>query len=245
MATTEASKLKILAKHLVPGAPLTSDDLRKLGISADLTTHYARAGWLTRLSRGVYAKPGDELSVRPSLLVLQRTYTDLHVGGKTALDWYGYRQYIAQRPVLNLYSWSTIPRLPSWFTDRFPATCHRKRLFHETSERLLFVGPFEDRINEPNVSEPERAALEILSEVGVRQSLQDARELLENAYTIRADILQELLQQCTSVKTVRLCLQIGKELSLPWFEKLDATTLPKGSNKPWVSHGPNGTLILR
>jgi hypothetical protein len=245
VATTETNKLRLLTEHLVPGAPLTSDELAKLSISADLTTHYVKAGWLTRLSRGVYAKPGDKLSVRPSLLVLQRTYVDLYVGGKTALDWYGYRHYITQRPVVHLYSRSTIPRLPSWFTERFPSAYHRKRLFHETSKRLLFVGPFEDRTNEPNVSEPERAALEVLSEVGVRQSLQEARELLESAYTLRADVLQNLLQQCTSVKTVRLCLQLGKELSLPWAEKLDATSLPRGSSKPWVSHGPNGTLVLR
>lgn len=232
-------------EHLVPGAPLTSHDLGKLGISADLATHYVKAGWLARLSRGVYAKPGDELSVHPSVLALQRTYVDLYVGGKTALDWYGYRHYVAQRPLLHLYSWSTIPRLPSWFTDRFPVAYHRKRLFHETSSHLLFVRPFEDRTNEPNVSEPERAALEVLSEVGVRQSLQEARELLEGAYTLRAEALQKLLQQCMSVKTVRLCLQLGRELSLPWVEKLDASTLPKGSNKPWVSHGPNGTLVLR
>jgi Transcriptional regulator, AbiEi antitoxin, Type IV TA system/Transcriptional regulator, AbiEi antitoxin N-terminal domain len=245
MAATEANKLKLLTQHLVPGAPLTSGDLGTLGISADLTTHYVRAGWLTRLSRGVYAKPGDQLALRPSLLVLQRAYTDLYVGGKTALDWYGYRHYVAQRPVLHVYSWSTIPRLPSWFTERFPVAYHRKRLFHETSKHLLFVGPFEDRANEPNVAEPERAVLEVLSEVGVRQSLGEARELLESLYTLRADVLDKLLQQCTSVKTVRLCLQLGKELSQPWAEKLDAGALPKGSSKPWVSHGPNGVLILR
>ena len=178
-------------EHLRPGAPLTSDDLRKLGISADLATHYVKAGWLTRLSRGVYAKPGDELSDHPSLLVLQRTYADLYVGGKTALDWYGYRQYIAHRPILRLYSRSTIPRLPSWFTERFPVTYHRKRLFRESPAHLLFVRPFEDRTNEPNVSEPERAALELLSDVGVRQPLQEAREILESTYCWRDAPKQE------------------------------------------------------
>ncbi len=245
MATLEANKLRILTEHLRPGAPLTSGDLRKLGISADLATHYVKAGWLTRLSRGVYAKPGDELSDHPSLLVLQRTYADLYVGGKTALDWYGYRQYIAHRPILRLYSRSTIPRLPSWFTERFPVTYHRKRLFRESPAHLLFVRPFEDRTNEPNVSEPERAALELLSDVGVRQPLQEARELLESTYTFRAHVLQELLQHCTSVKTVRLCLQLGKELSLPWANELDASALPKGSSKAWVSRGPDGLLVLK
>ena len=32
---------------------------------------------------------------------------------------------------------------------------------------------------------------------------------------MRTDILEELLKHCTSVKTVRLCLQLGCEMSLP------------------------------
>jgi transcriptional regulator with AbiEi antitoxin domain of type IV toxin-antitoxin system len=38
-------------------------------------------------------------------------------------------------------------------------------------------------------------------------TLQEARDLMESAYNLRAKVLQELLQCSTSVKTVRLCLQ--------------------------------------
>ena len=44
---------------------------------------------------------------------------------------------------------------------------------------------------------------------------EEARELAESAYTLRADVIAELLTLCTSVKTVRLCLQLGSEFSLP------------------------------
>jgi hypothetical protein len=79
----------------------------------------------------------------------------------------------------------------------------------------------------------------------VRQPLQEARELAESTYTLRAEVLQQLLSRCTNVKTVRLCLQLGKELSLPWSEKLDRSQLPTGSDKPWVSRSKEGLLILK
>jgi hypothetical protein len=176
--------------------------------------------------------------------LLQRQFDGLHVGGKSALDWHGVRQYVSQNPVLNLYGW-VAARLPSWFTQRFPAEYHRKRLFDERADALLHVGTFEKRSGAPQVSAPERALLELLSDVGVRQPLQEARELTESTYNLRADVLHELLQHCTSVKTVRLCLQLGREASTPWATKLDPTTLPTGSKRPWVSKSADGLLVLK
>jgi len=244
MTTTKSSKLNTLYTQLAPGTPLTSEDLAALGISADLAVHYVRAGWLTRLARGVYCRPNDTLTLHPSLLLLQRRLDGLHVGGKSALEWYGLRQYVSQQPVLRLYGW-VAGRLPMWFTERFPAEYHRKRLFDERPDAWLHVGPFEMRNGAPRVSAPERALLELLSEVGVRQSLQEARELVESTYNLRADVLRELLQHCTSVKTVRLCLQLGQEGSLPWAAKLDPATLPTGSDRPWVSRSADGLLVLK
>ena len=128
MTATGESKLKALYTRLPPGTPLTSEDLAGLGISADLAVHYVRAGWLMRLTRGVFCRPNDTLALHPSLTLLQRRLAGLHVGGKSALDWYGVRQYVAQQPVLHLYGWMA-GQLPDWFTDRFPAEYHRKRLF--------------------------------------------------------------------------------------------------------------------
>lgn len=244
MATTERTKLNSLYRHWAPGTPQTSEDLATLGISADLAVHYARAGWLTRLARGVYARPNDTLELHACLLLLQRTVDGLHVGGKSALDWYGVRHYLSQQPILQLYGW-TAARLPDWFTERFPAEYHRKRLFDEPSAEALHAGPFEKRSGAPRVSTPERALLEVLSEVGVRQPLQEARELAESAYSLRVDVLRDLLQRCSSVKTVRLCLQLGRELALPWVAKLDPAQLPTGSARPWVSRSADGLLVLK
>lgn len=244
MNTIGASKINTLYTQLSSGTPLTTEDLTALGISADLAVHYVRSGWLTRLARGVYYRPNDTLALHPSLLLLQRRFNGLHVGGKSALDWYGLRQYVSQQPVLHLCSW-TAGRLPGWFTERFPADYHRKRLFDEQPGAMLHVGPFENRGGAAQVSAPERALLELLSDVGVRQPLQEAREIVEGTYSLRADVLRQLLQHCKSVKTVRLCLQLGREASLPWAVKLAPATLPTGSDRPWVFRSADGLLVLK
>jgi len=47
------------------------------------------------------------------------------------------------------------------------------------------------------------------------------------------------------VKTVRLCLQLGRELSLPWAKKLDPAKLPTGGDRPWVGQTREGLLVLK
>lgn len=243
MATTTQSKLNTLYTRLPTGSPITSAQLAGMGISADLAVHYARSGWLKRLARGVYCRPGESLSLHPSLVVLERQIAGVHVGGKTALEWYGVRQYVSQQAVLRLYGWVTA-RLPDWFVGHFPADYHRKRLFDETPDKMLGAGRFENRDGAPLVSTPERALLELLDEVGVRQPLPEAREIAEGTYNLRAEVLMDLLKRCTSVKTVRLCLALGRELSLPWAGKLDAAALPKGSARPWISKSKDGRLLV-
>jgi hypothetical protein len=244
VATNKDSKLKNLLTGLTAGSPVTSTRLAAMGISADLAVHYARSGWLKRLARGVYCRPGETLSLHPSLAVLQNQVPGLHVGGKTALDWYGVRQYVSQQAVLHLYGWETA-RLPEWFVSHFPSEYHRKRLFDEKPEQMFCVGHFENRDGAPLVSTPERALLELLDEVGVRQPLQEAKEIAESTYSLRADVLMDLLKRCTSVKTVRLCLMLGRELSLPWAAKLDPEALPRGSARPWISKSKDGLLVLK
>ncbi|WP_429611359.1 type IV toxin-antitoxin system AbiEi family antitoxin domain-containing protein [Variovorax sp. W2I14] len=244
MTTTSRSKINSLMAQVPGGTPVTSEDLAQEGISADLAVHYVRAGWLRRLARGVYCRPDAPLQRDPSLLLLQRQIPGLHVGGKSALDWHGIRHYVSQAPRLHLYGLKSA-RLPEWFTEVFPAEYHRKQLFRSDTSGMQYARPFEGRANAPNVSAPERAFLEMLSEVGTRQPLSEARELAEGTYSLRSSVLGELLRDCSNVKTVRLCLHLGRELSLPWAKKLDPASLPTGGSRPWVSRTNDGLLILK
>lgn len=238
------SRLNELYSNLRPGSPVSSEELATMGVSADLAVHYVRAGWLTRLARGVFARPDVPLELHPSLRLLERRLKGLHVGGKSALDWHGVRHNVAQQPTLQLYGWASGP-LPAWFTERFTSSYHRLRLFEEKPEAILRVSRFQRKPDGPLLSDPERAVLELLSDVGVRQPLQEARDLLEGTPSLRANVLQELLARCKQVKAVRLCLTLGRELNLPWAAKLDPTRLPTGSNQRWVGRSKEGLLVLK
>ena len=238
------SKLNDLYAKVRSGRPVTSGELAALGVSADLAVHYVRAGWLTRLARGVFARPDTPLDLHPSLRVLEERLTGLHVGGKSALDWHGVRHNVAQQSALQLYGWAS-GSLPSWFATRFPSRYKRLRLFDEDVEKPLRVSRFTGQADAPLVSDPERAVLELLSEVGVRQPLEEARNLLEGTPSLRAARLEELLTKCKQVKTVRLCLTLGRDLDLPWASKLDPKRLPTGSGQRWVGRSKEGLLVLK
>ena len=226
------------------GTPVTSRQLAKLGVSADLAVAYVRSGWLTRLARGVFCRAGDTPLLGPSLQILQEKMPGLHVGGKTALAWHGMQHFVDARPRLTLFGWEN-RALPGWFTEHFPSTFRRKRLFKEAPAKLLHVTTVPERAGAALVSTPERAFLELLSEVGVRQSLEDVRLLARGLDTLRSDVLVELLKKCKNVKTVRLCLMLGEEFSHPWWPKLNPKALPRGSATAWVRRSRTGTLILK
>jgi transcriptional regulator with AbiEi antitoxin domain of type IV toxin-antitoxin system len=244
VVTTTENKLNALHTRLTAGSPVTSSQLATMGISADVADHYARAGWLKRLAPGVYCRPGEALSLHQSLLVLQQRIAGLHVGGRSALEWYGVRQFVSQQAVLLLYGWVTA-RLPNWFARQFPSEYRRRRLFDEVPEQMSGVGRFENRVGATLVSTPERALLEMLDEIGVRQPLHEFREIAHGMHSLRAEVLTDLLKRCTSVKTVRLCLQLGRELCLPWTGEIDAASLPKRSARSWISKSRDGPLVLK
>jgi len=225
------------------GYPVTLEHLHSLGVSDDLAGYYARSGWLSRIAQGVYARPGP-LNLYASLRILERKLSGCHIGGRTALAWHGIQHFVRTESPLELFGWNS-GQIPDWFSNIFPATFRRKRLFEETPENLVGVSRFGDGENAPIASDPERALLEMLSEVGVRQSLSEARSVMEGAYGMREEVLLLLLKKCTNVKTVRLCLLLSRELRLPFAEALFSANLPKKGNGAWITSTPEGWLILK
>lgn len=225
------------------GHPVTLAYLKGLGISEDLAGYYARSGWLTRLAQGLYARPGP-LDLHASLKILELRIPGCHVGGRSALAWHGIQHFVRLESPLDLFGWDSV-RIPDWFAKPFPAVYRRKRLFVETPDALLSVSGFGEAKAAPLTSDPERALLEMLSEVGTRQSLAEARAIMEGAYGLREEILFNLLAQCTNVKTVRLCVLLSRELGLPFADALSSAKLPTKGKGAWVSKTPEGWLVLK
>ena len=214
-------------------------------MSAQLAAHYAAQGWLVRLAQGVYAFPNDDFGVHGALLFLQTRVSGLHIGGKSALALQGVRHNLGSGETLVLWGDNRYA-LPAWFTSRFPARYVYACLFDwpdgNLADKTLTTPP--DLPDSLRVSVPERAVLELLYEVGVKQGLEEARNLFDGLRSPRRELLGQLLSCCTSVKAVRLFLTWARESSIVDVDALlEQYPVRTGSNTRWMSRLDDGTLL--
>ncbi len=239
------NQIKRLQNEIPRGGPFGTASLQNLGISAALAHRYVKSGWLDKLSRGVFMFPGDSLKQEPTLCFLERKNPGIHVAAKTALYWRGFRHNLAYGETMIL--WGSRPNgLPRWFEDHFSARYSASQLFDDELPSGYAMSPLPQNPDGPQVSEPERALLEMLSEVGVHQEVDEARQIMEGVRQLRTKTLCRLLEACRMVKAVRLCVIWAEELGLPWATQArDAAKGKMGSGR-WVTRLKDGsTLILK
>lgn len=227
------------------GAPLDTATLQGHGISSALAHDYVKSGWLKRLGRGVFMFAGDELERDPTLRFLERKVPGIHVASKTALAWHGFRQNVAHQEKLILWG-DRRSSLPDWFLERFPARFSTARIFDEELSTAHGLAPLLESPNGPKVSCPERALLEMLSEVDVHQPVEEARGIMESVRQLRSRQLATFLDHCRMTKAIRLCVVWAEELELPWAEKAREAAGGKTGSSRWVKRLRDGsTLILK
>ena len=243
MALSARHKPVIALQGAFPrGAPFDTAQLRSVGISPALAHHYLKAGWLDRLGRGVFMFPHDRLQQNASLAFLARSIEGFHVGGKTALAWRGIRHNLPAREPLSLWGGRKFV-LPAWLVERFPARYTAPQLFAARLPKGFGLRPLPEDPNGVAVSEPERALLEMLSEVGVHQGIEEARSIMEGARALRPEVLTTLLKQCQRVKVRTLCLQWADTLNLPWASDVRKGLGKRQPQRHWNFQFKNGTTL--
>jgi len=229
------------------GEPFDLDGLKALGISAVLAAKYVESGWLVRLGQGVYAFAGDDWSAHGGIKLLQHRVPGLHLAGKSALALQGVRHNLARRETLVLWGDVRPYTLPTWFTTPFPARYVGAQLFDWSQQAGLDAKTVH---TPPSVTEglvvsvPERAVLELLHDVGTKQSVEEAMALFESLRSPRVAVMGQLLSCCTSVKTVRLFLAWARETELLDVNALlSMYSIPVGSSSRWVTRLKDGNLM--
>lgn len=238
--------LKRLQVEQRRGAPFDLTALDRLGVSPQLAARYVKSGWLVRLAQGVYAFPNDNFGADGALLFLQKRVPGLHIAGKSALALHGIRHNLGPRETLML--WGDVRfALPAWFTSRFPARYSHAHLFDRKGTAKLSTQTLTTPPGLPEdlkASVPERAILELLYDVGVWESLEEARNLFEGVHGPRKELMGQLLSVCTSVKSVRLFLTWARETNLLDVDALlDRFPVRTGSDKRWMTRLDDGTLL--
>lgn len=231
-------KLDKLLSDWIPAAVYTSSYLKEKGYTPDLLNGYKESGWMRSIGTGAYTRFNDEPSWEGGLYALQQQLKlPVHVGGITALLLQGYGHFLP--PKLNqchLYS-SRKLRLPKWFRTYnwdVDIILHISSLFGSTESGLTQINR---NLIPIKVASPERAILEMLSHVDSEASFTNAWQVMEGLTTLRPQLMQTLLERCTSIKVVRLCLYMGEKSQLQWVRKIDKDKLNLGSGKRSIVKG--------
>lgn len=226
--------IKELLSKLEWDRPYGSHDLQALGLPSTAAARLAKSGWLKRLGHGVYQVPNAKLDIINALAYLSAEVPGLHVGGKTALAWRGTRHNLAHHERLNLWG-QKLARLPVWFTDLFQVTYQSTNIFDNALPKGFGLAPLPAGHPKVMVSVPERALLELFSDTGKLQSLEETLNVAESIRYLRPDVLETLLTHTTRVKVVRLAKLLAERLELPWFEIAKKHNERLGSSSRWVA----------
>ncbi|WP_052370779.1 type IV toxin-antitoxin system AbiEi family antitoxin domain-containing protein [Chromobacterium haemolyticum] len=223
LALLEPAQIAMVVQRLMREAPrsqpMDSRLLRDLGVSVPLALQLVKLGWLYRLSVGAYLLTGDAPSPEGTIAYLSRRISGLHVGGKTALDWQGVRHNVMFRERLVLWGQAHYP-FPAWIRNVTLYDYQTTRLFDDGVPYGKWLKPVPGRHPDVMVSLPERALVELVSQLGRGQSLEEVRNLMLTMRNLRRTILDEMLEHCTKVTVVRMVCKLRRESGYDWARGL-------------------------
>jgi len=229
MSIQKNVKLQSLAKIWPPNTVASSLWLARQGYSRGLIKKYVDSGWLKKYGRGAFVRTHDAVSWSSAVWGVQKTHS-VYVGGKTALELQGkahFVQFKDQRVFLFSKSNVSVPlwlknktkelNLVSISTDIFPSlTGHVQYDFGGYS---IWV------------SNTAQAFLEYMYLTPKYHSYEEAYQLMENLHFIPADLMQESLKTCHSIKIKRLVLCLAKIQRIPWYKSLDIQKIELGEGE--------------
>lgn len=233
-----SAKINKLLQQWPPGTVGTLPWLRSRGVDRRLADKYVRSGWLERLGRGAYKRSGAQVDWPGAIHATQiQLHLDLHPGAITAIELRGYAHYLTfgEREVLLFGTPGT--RLPAWFEGQpwsRPVALVTTGVFSGGGQAtsMLQAGGVD-----LDVATLEQAAFEMMYLVPKRQSYEEAFQVMESLTSLRPQVVQQLLDDCTSVKTKRLFMHAAERSNQPWLKRLDLSKVDFGSGRRTIHAG--------
>lgn len=230
------TKINNIRKQTPSDGILLTSWLEKSGISRSEISDYTESGWLQRVATGVYTFVGDNPTVYGILASYQsQGALSYHVGAASALELKGFSHYVAMgKPTAVIFS-PIRPRLPKWLNSAELDM----RIVEVSTKVFGDIGVEQTEYNgrKLTVATPERAIMECLLLSPSQYNLMDVYYLMEMLTSLRSGIVQQLLENCTSVKVKRIFLYMAEKAGHRWFAKLDLSKISLGSGTRSYSKG--------
>lgn len=231
-----ATKINRIQQLANPNGILLSSWLNRNGLNHRLQADYVKSGWLERLATGVYKFPFG----KPSLFSVLSSYEqqsplEYHIGASTALELKGFTHFIQMgKPSAFIFT----PRgkkLPPWISS-FDLDMNILE-FSTSVFGEVGLERFETNGHSLRISSPERAIMECIHLSPSHFNLMDIYYLMEMLTTLRASLVTELLENCSSVKVKRVFLYMAEKAAHPWFKRLKLNNVELGSGTRSLSPG--------
>jgi hypothetical protein len=233
------TKINSLIQSLPRGSVLLPSWLLTQGYSYELQQVYRKSGWLKSIGKGAMLKSGDSLVLTGALSTLQNIENlNIHIGGRSALELQGLAHYLQiNNPETTLFVNGRI-KLPLWFTNNdWNVKTQLFRLSLLNDETLGMID-YQDGELTMKISNPARAIMECLALCPDKFPLSESFELMEGLASLRPAKVQELLENCKSLKVKRLFLHFAEKINHSWFKYLDTSKINFGSgNRSLVESG--------
>ena len=228
MSTNPDSKIKKLLDLHVPDTVLLASWLESKGFSYNLQQRYKKSGWLEPLGVGAFKRPNETIGWQGGVYSLQeQAKFPVHVGGLTALSLLGASHYIRTgKETINLFTSQNI-NLPVWFRkyDWGVKIDHKRTSF--LPEDLAMV-KHDIMKYSFRISSTERAFFECLYLAPDKMDMLETYQIMSGLVTLRPRLVQQLLEQCHSVKVKRLFLYMAEKANHQWFAYLKTNSVELG-----------------
>jgi hypothetical protein len=239
MSTKNSTKINRLLSSIPKGIVLLSSWFNTKGYSHDLIKRYKSSQWLKSIGYGAMILSGDDVDYLGGLYALQQQANlNIHLGARTALSLLGKAQYLEVSTAKAFLFGGTGTKLPSWF-KKYDWGLEVE--YYMTSILPPNLGLIDIKVKEfsVKVSSPARAILECLYLTPKHQELSECYELMESMNNLRPSLVQQLLENCSSIKIKRLFLYLAERNKHEWFEHLDIKKIDLGKGKRRiVCNGP-------
>jgi len=229
MSTQKVKKLQNLLESIPSGFLVETAWMIDKGIARASIRDYANRGWLERVERGVFRRPGPinqtRLDWQTAVLSIQHIMRDdVHVGGMTALALQGYAHYIPLGEGQDVHVYGA--KVPTWLS-KLPLDAkilkHKVTLFDDPALGIRQQNNPASKTSwgwELILSEPERAIIEAIDEVPEVESFHNLDMVFEGLVNLRPRNLAKLLTACGKIKVRRLFFMFADRHNHAWNKRI-------------------------
>lgn len=231
-----ATKIKQILDSAGADSLLFSTWLTEQGVTPFEQSAYVQSGWLEKVAYGVYKVAGADVSLWGAIASYNgQLNKQCTIGAETALELRDYMHYVPMgKPLAFIYTQPNV-KMPKWFLEYPWDRTLRYQTISLWGTDNLGISQREVDGHLLLVSAPERAIMECLNRPHVDQTLLDTYYLMEMLSTLRPKLIQQLLEQCSSVKVKRLFLYLAEKANFPWFKEIDVSKVNLGSGRRMIS----------